>query len=73
MGIRDIYSWLSSCTTAKGSSTRLFHLGPTKVKARKFLYPNQKEKKQNQKLKIDNDMRVHIQLIYIMCLLLSHL
>ena len=32
-----IYSWLLRCSTARGSSTRLSLVGPTKVKARKYL------------------------------------
>ena len=33
MGIRDLYSWLPRCSTARGSSTRLVTVGPTMVKA----------------------------------------
>ena len=29
----DLYSWLSRCSTARGSSSGLFLVGPTKVKA----------------------------------------
>ena len=34
---REIYSRLSRCSTARGSSSRLFKVGPTKVKARKYI------------------------------------
>ena len=33
MGICDLYSQLSSCSTARGSSTGSSLVGPTKVKA----------------------------------------
>ena len=32
----DMYSWLSRCSEAKGSSTGLFLIGPTKVNTRIF-------------------------------------
>ena len=35
----DMYSWLSRCSEARGSSTGLFLIGPTKVNTRKsFLF-----------------------------------
>ena len=35
----EIYSRLSRCSTARGSSTRLFCVGHTKVKAHKSFFP----------------------------------
>ena len=52
--IHYIDSWLSRCSTARGSSTKLFHVGPTKVKAHKsFLFTGGSLKVENEKQLVD--------------------
>ena len=69
MGICDIYSQLSRCSTASGSSTGLSLVGPTMVKASKtFLFTEGSLKVENKEHLVDFVVTLYFTNTVIICI-----